>query len=549
MSGQLYQDGECYTYPLIIKNILKTALIQAPDQEIVYRDKERYTYTELNRRIHQLASGLSAAGISEGDTVAVFDYDSNRFLECFFAVPMMGAIMQMVNWRLSKEQIIYTINHAEAKLIIINSDFLPLLEPIREQLTQVEKIIVIRESDEPVETGLEIHSEYEPLLQESSPEFMFRDLDENTKATTFYTTGTTGKPKGVHFTHRQLVLHTMSLSMALGCYQTIGRFRSDDVYMPLTPMFHVHAWGIPYVATMLGTKQVYPGKYEPAMLLKLITTEKVTSSHCVPTILQMLVTSPVVKDLDMSKWKVIIGGSKLSAGLASAARKLGITVYTGYGMSETCPVISLSTPKTTMLEDLSDDDMLDLVIKTGLPIPLVEFEVVDTDGNPQPHDGETVGEVVFRAPWLTRDYFKAPDKSRELWRNGWLHSGDVGHIDPKGYLQVTDRIKDVIKTGGEWISSLDLENCVSRHPAVLEAAAIGVPDVKWGERPMLLVKLKPEYTEPVGENDLLAFMKEEAAHGALPKYGVPDRIQIIDELPKTSVGKLNKKAMRESYSA
>jgi fatty-acyl-CoA synthase len=310
----------------------------------------------------------------------------------------------------------------------------------------------------------------------------------------------------------------------------------------------VHAWGLPYVATMLGTKQVYPGKYEPAMLLKLITTESVTSSHCVPTILQMLVTSPAVKELDLSNWKVIIGGSKLSTGLAAAAQKLGITVYTGYGMSETCPVISLATPKTTMLDDLSDDDMLNLVVKTGLPIPLVEFEVVDAEGKPQPHDGASVGEIVFRAPWLTMDYFKAPDKSRELWRNGWLYSGDIGHIDKYGYLQVTDRIKDVIKTGGEWVSSLDLENCISKHPAVLESAAVGVPDAKWGERPMLLVKLKPEQAENVDEESLLSFMKAEAAGGALPKYGIPDTIRIIDELPKTSVGKLNKKAIRKNFT-
>ena len=548
MSETIFQAGECYEYPLIIKKILGIALTQAPNQEIIYRDKARYTYLELNARIHRLASGLAGAGIAKGDTVAVFDYDSNRFLECFFAIPMMGAVMQMVNWRLSSEQIIYTINHAEAKIILINSDFLPLLEPIRDQLVQIEKVIVIEESDDIPNSELEIHGSYETLLAEAEDNYPFEDLDENTKATTFYTTGTTGKPKGVHFTHRQLVLHTMSLALALGAYDTIGRFRSSDVYMPLTPMFHVHAWGIPYVATMLGTKQVYPGKYEPAMLLKLITTEKVTSSHCVPTILQMLVTSPAVKELDMSSWKVIIGGSKLSTGLAKAARDLGITVYTGYGMSETCPVISLSTPKTSMLDTISADEELQLVVKTGLPIPLVEFEVVDTEGRPQPHDGQSVGEIVFRAPWLTKDYFKAPEQSRELWRNGWLHSGDVGHIDPNGYLQVTDRIKDVIKTGGEWVSSLDLENCVSRHPAVLESAAIGVPDSKWGERPLLLVKLKPEQEGTIDEEGLRTYMKEQSAKGVFPKYGIPDRVQIVDELPKTSVGKLNKKAMRQNYS-
>jgi fatty-acyl-CoA synthase len=544
-----YQPGESYNYPLIIKKLLTTAINYAPDQEIVYRDKLRYTYRELQRRIHRLASGLKDAGVSSGDTVAVFDYDSNRFLECFFAIPMMGSVMQMVNWRLSAQQLVYTINHAEAKLVIINSDFLPILENIREHLPDVEKIIVIAENPSYSETSLEIYADYDELLERSSTVFDFPDLDENTKATTFYTTGTTGEPKGVHFTHRQLVLHTLSLTIALSSYDTLGRFRSRDVYMPLTPMFHVHAWGIPYVATLLGAKQVYPGKYEPPVLLKLIAAEGVTASHCVPTILQMLVNSPASKEVDLSHWKVIIGGSKLSHGLAVSANKLGITVFTGYGMSETCPVISLSAPTTAMLDTFDEDKILDVVVKTGLPIPLVEFEVVDTDGNPQPHDGNSVGEVVFRAPWLTRDYFKAPEKSAELWRNGWLHSGDVGHIDSHGYLQVTDRIKDVIKTGGEWISSLDLENCISKHPAVLESAAIGIPDDKWGERPLLLVKLKPEFENSIDESGLRDFMSEAAAQGTIPRYAVPDKIMILEELPKTSVGKLNKRVMRTTFNA
>ncbi|WP_136798626.1 fatty acid--CoA ligase [Desulfosediminicola ganghwensis] len=544
---QDYQPGESYAYPLLIKQLLKTALVQAPDQEIVYRDKLRYTYRDLENRIKRLASTLTQAGMTHGDTVAVFDYDSNRFLECFFAIPMMGCVMQMVNWRLSTRQLVYTINHAEAKLVIINSDFLPLINEIREHLVDVEKIIVIAENPSYPESSLEIYGDYDELLSEASPEYNFPDFDENTKATTFYTTGTTGDPKGVHFTHRQLVLHTLSLTIALSSYETIGRFRSNDVYMPLTPMFHVHAWGIPYVATLLGAKQVYPGKYEPEVLLKLLATEGVSASHCVPTVLQMIVTSPAAKTVDLSNWKVIIGGSKLSAGQAKAANELGITVYTGYGMSETCPVISLSTPKTMMLDQMDDDDMLDIVVKTGLPIPLVEFEVVDVEGTPQAHDGMSVGEVVFRAPWLTNDYFKAPEKSSELWVNGWMHSGDVGHIDKHGYLQVTDRIKDVIKTGGEWISSLDLENCISKHPAVLESAAIGIPDTKWGERPLLIVKLKPEMAGAADQESLKGFMKEAAAEGVIPKYAVPDTIHVVEELPKTSVGKLNKRMMRTEF--
>ncbi len=546
MTEKTYQPGEHYEYPLIIKKLLNTPLIYAPDQEIVYRDKLRYTYRDLNERIHRLANGLKKHNITSGDTVAVFDYDSNRFLEAFFAVPMMGAVLQMVNWRLSAGQIQYTLNHAEAKIILINSDFLPILETIREKLETVKTIVVIAESGSVPPTALKIDGTYEEMLSDASPTYDFPDLDENTKATTFYTTGTTGDPKGVHFTHRQLVLHTFAVALALGAYEGIGRFRSDDVYMPITPMFHVHAWGLPYIATLLGVKQVYPGKYEPEMLLKLIVAEKVTFSHCVPTILQMVLTSPAAKQYDLSRWKVIIGGAKLSKGQAKAAKDMGITAYTGYGMSETCPIISLSVPQKHMA-DWDDDRLLEVVIKTGLPIPLVEFEVVDAYDKPLPHDGMSAGEVVFRTPWLTKSYFKAPDKSRDLWQNGWLHSGDVGHINEDGYLQITDRVKDVIKSGGEWVSSLDLENLLSQHEAVLESAAIGVPDEKWGERPMMIVVVKPDFVGKITADDLKQHMKQAARDGKLPKYGVPDRYEFVDEIAKTSVGKLDKKLIRQVY--
>lgn len=546
MPNAAFPPGTPYDYPLIIKKLLNTPLIYAPDQEIVYRDKKRYTYRELNQRIHRLANGLSRLGVGPGDTVAVFDYDSHRFLECFFAIPMMGAVLQMVNWRLSADQILYTLNHAEAKMILINGDFLPILEGIFDKLEHVKSLVALPEEEAVPATGLTFDAVYEEMLAGAADRYDFPDLDENTKATTFYTTGTTGDPKGVHFTHRQLVLHTFGVAMATGCYDTIGRFRSGDVYMPITPMFHVHAWGIPYVATLLGTKQVYPGKYEPEMLLKLVLTEKVTFSHCVPTILQMLVSSPAVKQFDLSHWKVIIGGSKLTRGLAKAARDLGITVYTGYGMSETCPVISLASPKTGMT-DIDEDRLLDIIVKTGLPLPMVEFEIVDAEDSPLPHDGVTTGEVVFRAPWLTKSYFKGPDQSKALWRNGWLHSGDVGHIDEEGYLQITDRIKDVIKSGGEWVSSLDLESVMSQHEAVAESAAIGVADEKWGERPMMLVVLRPEARGKIDEEALKAHMKKAAEEGRLPKYGVPDRYLLVEEIPKTSVGKLDKKVMRQQY--
>jgi len=541
-----FQPGESYAYPLIIKKLLNTPLIYSPQREIVYSDQRRYNYRTLNERIHRLAGGLEKLDVKPGDTVAVFDYDSHRYLECFFAIPMMGAVLQTINWRLSADQMLYTINHAEAKMLIIHADFLPILEDIRDKLETAKTIVLISEAESGPDTKLEFATEYEELLQSVSAAYAFPDLDENTKATTFYTTGTTGNPKGVYFSHRQLVLHTLAVAVACGAYHAIGRFRSNDVYMPLTPMFHVHAWGYPYVATMLGVKQIYPGPYEPQKLLKLIEDEKVTYSHCVPTILQMLLNCPAVKEVDLSNWKVVIGGARLPKGLARAAQELGVEIHAGYGMSETGPVMSMATPHEDML-DWEEDELLDVIIKTGKPIPLAEIEVFDAQGSALPHDGESSGEVVMRSPWLTQSYFKAPEKTKELWRNGWLHSGDVGYIDSEGYLQITDRIKDVIKSGGEWISSLDLENLMSQHEAVLESAAIGVPDEKWGERPLMVVTLKPEYKDKVSAEDFRQFMKKYADAGKLPQYGVPDRYEFVAQIPKTSVGKLDKKELRKHY--
>lgn len=545
MTEENHPPGEYYPYPLIIKKLLAAPLLESPDREIVYGDKHRYTYRDFAKRIAMLANGLASLGLRPGETVAVFDYDSHRYLECFFAVPMMGSVLQTVNWRLSTDQIRYALNHAEAKMVIIHADFLPLLATLIDGLETVKTFVVIAE-DGPVETGPEFAAEYEALLQSAPSSYPFPDLDEETKATTFYTSGTTGNPKGVYFSHRQLVLHTFALALSSAAYHTIARFRSNDVYMPLTPMFHVHAWGFPYVATLLGAKQVYAGKFEPQKILELIAREKVTYSHCVPTVLQMLLGSPRARTVDLSNWKVTVGGARFPRGLARAARERGITIHSGYGMSETCPLICTATPKESML-DWPEERLLDVVTKTGKPVPFMEIEVVDAKDRPLPRDGQSVGEVVLRSPWLTAGYFKEPEKTSELWRNGWLHSGDMGHIDTEGYLQITDRVKDVIKSGGEWISSLDLENMMSQHEAVFESAAVGVPDEKWGERPLMVVTLKPEFRGKVGPEELRAFMKKFADEGKLPRYGVPDRYALVDAIPKTSVGKLDKKVLRTSF--
>ena len=461
---------------------------------------------------------------------------------------MLGAVLFTVNWRLSPDQIEYTINHAQADVVLINADFLPLFSSIRDKLKTIKKVVLLNDKLEMPQTEVHLDEEYEQMLAKASPDYDFPDLDENTKATTFYTTGTTGLPKGVFFTHRQIVLHSMSVCIAVSCHDTPLRFSTSDVYMPITPMFHVHAWGFPYIATMMGIKQVYPGKYEPEVLIKLILEERVTYSHCVPTILQMLVNSPISKKFDLSYWKVIIGGARLPKGLAKAALDLGIQVMAGYGMSETCPVISVSNLKPSM-KDFDNEKKSDIVIKTGIPISLVDVRIADPQGNFLPNDGQATGEIVVRAPWFTHGYYRDPEKTGELWSGGWLHTGDVGYLDDEGYIQITDRLKDVIKTGGEWVSSLDLENAISTHTAVQEAAAIGIPDTKWGERPMLLVILKPRFRgDGVSEEVLKEFMKICASEGKIPKYAIPDRYIITEEIPKTSVGKIDKKLIRTMYS-
>jgi len=397
------------------------------------------------------------------------------------------------------------------------------------------------------ETTLEFSGEYEELVNSSSSEYDFPDFDENTMATTFYTTGTTGLPKGVFFSHRQIVLHTYGAIAALCGYASQTNISSADVYMPITPMFHVHAWGMPYLMTLLGAKQVYPGKYDPEMLLKLIADEKVTYSHCVPTIMNMLLTTPSINSLDIRGWKVIIGGAALSRGLCNEAMKHGINLYTGYGMSETCPLLSLAYIKPHMLA-WTESEQIEIRCKTGLPAPGVEIEIVDMDGKRLAHDGQRAGEVIVRAPWLTQGYVKEEEKSEELWRNGWLHTGDIGVIDQEGYLKITDRLKDVIKTGGEWISSLELEDIISQHEAVNEVAVVGIADQKWGERPMAMVVLRNEFKGKISESDIQAFCMTFVERGVIPKYGVPSKIVLNMDIPKTSIGKISKKDIRAQYN-
>ncbi|MFW6414952.1 MAG: fatty acid--CoA ligase [Thermodesulfobacteriota bacterium] len=544
---KIEKTSSAYDFPLLIKNILNSPLKYTPDREIVYRDQMRYDYKTMSSRVSRLANALEDLGLKQGETVGIMDWDSHRYLESFFAVPMMGAVLHTINIRLSPEQLIYTINHAEDDVILVNSEFLPLLEEIKDQMTTVKKLILLTDESQKPDTSLALDGEYEELLQKASDEYEFPDFSEDAMASLFYTTGTTGLPKGVYYSHRQLVLHTFGLMSTITGQNAGMRFDSSDVYMPITPMFHVHAWGMPYLATLLGAKQVYPGRYDPEMLLKLVLEEKVTFSHCVPTIIHMLVNNPIIEQIDLSGWKVIIGGSALPQGLCLQALKNNIDLITAYGLSETCPLLTSAMLKPHML-DWSYEEQAPIRCKTGIPAPNVEIRIVDPTGTHLPHDGVSTGEIVARAPWLTQGYLKDPEKSEELWQDGWLHTGDVGYVDTDGYVQITDRLKDVIKTGGEWLSSLKLEDIISRHEAVSEAAVVGIPDEKWGERPLARVVLKEDYKNQVTEDDLKEFFNQFVDNGTIPKYGIPNQIEIVESIPKTSVGKINKKEIRKNFS-
>jgi len=350
----------------------------------------------------------------------------------------------------------------------------------------------------------------------------------------------------VYFSHRQLVLHTLAGLAALGSAATGQRFHRGDVYMPITPMFHVHAWGIPYIATVMGVKQVYPGRYAPDMLLRLIQREKVTFSHCVPTILHMLLHCPGSQDVDLSGFKMVIGGSALSKGLAQAALTRGIDVFTGYGMSESCPILTLAQLTPEMLER-DAEGQLEVRTKAGRPIPLVELRIVDDEMRDVAHDGKAAGEVVVRAPWLTQGYLGDNRNGEQLWRGGYLHTNDIASIDADGCARITDRIKDVIKSGGEWISSLEIEDILSQHPGISEAAVIGVLDERWGERPMALIVPKPDCVDELTEDDIKAHVQRYADKGVVSRWAVPSRVRTLQSLDKTSVGKLDKKLMRQKY--
>ncbi len=533
-------------YDITIKMIYDRALSLFPDMEIVYRTSrgvDRYTFKDAASRMQALARALESLGVKGLDRVATLDWNTHWHYEAYYAVPMMGAVLHPVNVRLAPSEIAYIMNHAEDKVVIVHNDFMRLAEAIVPKVSSIKHVIVVDAESVPGKIGEAKVHHYEDLIRENQGGYDWPELDEDRPAAMGYTSGTTGLPKGAYHSHKMIVVHALSGALQLA---TLGPYKitSEDVILHIVPMFHVYSWGLPYIATLLGTKQVFPGRFEPKAALELIKREGVTVTAGVPTILYMLLTAAEEAGVDLSGLLFVAGGQALSRGLAEAARRKGIKVMLGYGMTETAPILTLATvpPKYR-------DRAEDLLISTGWPIPLVELRVVNPETmEPVPKDGKTMGEIVVRAPWVTPEYYLDPEKTEEAWRGGWFHTGDVAVWFPDGHVQIVDRFKDVIKSGGEWISSVRLEDAISTHPGVAQVAVIGARHEKWGERPVAIIVPKPGWKDKITTDEIRRFLMENYVEkGEIPKWWLPDKVIVVDDLPKTSVGKINKRALRDQY--
>jgi len=511
---------------LTLGAVLASGIAAGGDRQIITHGGMRFGYPELAERVRRLGAVLTTLGVSTGTRVAMLDRDTHRYLEAYFAVPMLGAVLMTANIRLSAEQLRYTLEHSGTRLVLAAAEFVPLLKQAFPDEATFPQLVVLDED-----------GTYEALIDNADASFEFPYVDEESVATHFYTTGTTGLPKGVTYTHRQLVEHTLAVGLDLAAADSYQSLRRGDVYMPLTPMFHVHAWGMPYIATLLGLKQVYPGRYDPKALPGLIVKEGITFSHCVPTVLQMILDETERQGKSLHGWKVMVGGSAMAPALARRAIKNGLQPFAGYGMSETCPVLCFA--RTSAQEAPEHPERL---CRVGHPVPLVQLQIEGADRQLNAAEGE----LVARASWLTQAYFEDPVGSECLWDGGYLHTGDVATIDPDGAVRIVDRLKDVIKSGGEWVSSLGLEAMLREHSAVEEAAVIGIPDTKWGERPCAFVKISA--SAPMLASEVATALREllnaYVAQGRLPRFAIPERIEFVDALPTTSVGKLDKKRLR-----
>ncbi len=521
------QDGD-----LTITDILRRGAQVYPESQVVSFEGEgsrRGTFAEVAERAARLAGALKRLGIGSGDRVGTLSWNHQEHLEAYLAVPCMGAVLHTLNLRLNPDQLAYVINHAEDRVILVDASLVPLLAKIKPDLTTVEHLILVGEGDaSALGDGV---LKYEELLAAESAEYDWPELGEKTAAAMCYTTGTTGAPKGVVYSHRSICLHSLA---EWGAFS----LREADRALVIVPMFHVNAWGIPYTAFMLGADLLMPGRFlQPEPLCRFIQAERPTFAAGVPTIWQGVLQQIEAHPADLTSMRTIIcGGSAVPRSLMERFEKNhGLRIIQAWGMTETSPIGAVAIPP----RGVPAEEEMDWRSKTGRVVAGVRLRIIDGSGNEQPWDGESVGEIEVRGPWITASYFKdpAPDK----FHDGWLRTGDVGSVDSRGFIQITDRSKDVIKSGGEWISSVALETMLVGHPDVLDAAVIAVPDERWDERPLASVVLKPgSATTPEELRDFIA--------GQVAKFWVPERWAMVDEIPKTSVGKYDKKVLRAMYA-